>query len=84
MILGLPTSGTSGKEPACQHRTYETWVQSLGQEEPLEQEVETYSGILAWKIPWTEKPGGQSMGLKEQDTPECTYTHPQPPDDSNA
>ena len=34
-----------------------TWTHSLGWEDPLEQEMETYSGILAWKIPWTEKPG---------------------------
>ena len=36
----------------------ETWVQSLGQEDPLEEEVATLSSILAWKIPRTEKPGG--------------------------
>ena len=35
-----------------------TQVQSLGQEDPLEQEMATYSTILAWKIPWTEEPGG--------------------------
>ena len=41
----------------------ETWVQSLGQEDPLEKEMATHSSILAWKIPWTEGPGGlQSMG----------------------
>ena len=41
----------------------ETWVQSLGQEDPLEKEMATYSSTLAWKILWTEKPGGlQSMG----------------------
>ena len=41
----------------------EAWVQSLGQEDPLEKELATYSGILAWKFPWTEEPGGlQSMG----------------------
>ena len=40
----------------------ETWVQSVGQEEPLEKEMATYSVILAWKIPWSEEPGGlQSM-----------------------
>ena len=40
----------------------EPWVQSLGQEDPLEEEVATHSSILAWKIPWTEEPGGlQSM-----------------------
>ena len=42
-----------------------TWVWSLGQEDPLEKEMATHSSILAWRIPWTEKPGGlQSMGLQ--------------------
>ena len=36
----------------------ETWVQSLGWEDPLEKGTATHSGILAWRIPWTEKPGG--------------------------
>ena len=41
----------------------ETWVQSLGQEDPLEKEMGTHSSTPAWKIPWTEEPGGlQSMG----------------------
>ena len=41
----------------------ETRVRSLGQEDPLEREMATHSGTLAWKIPWTEKPGWlQSMG----------------------
>ena len=40
----------------------ETWVQSLGQEDPLEKEMATHSSILAWRIPWMEDPGGlQSM-----------------------
>ena len=44
---------------------WETWVQSLGQEDPLEKGMVTLSSILAWRIPWTEKPGGlQSMGLQ--------------------
>ena len=43
----------------------ETRVQSLGQEDPLEKGIATYSSILAWRIPWTEEPGGlQSMGLQ--------------------
>ena len=43
----------------------ETQVRSLGQEDPLEKEMETHSNILAWKIPWMEEPGGlQSMGLQ--------------------
>ena len=42
---------------------WETWVQSLGQEDPLEKEMVTHSSILAWRIPWTEEPGGlQPMG----------------------
>ena len=41
----------------------ETWVRSLGQEDPLEKGMATHSSILAWKIPWTEDPGGlYSMG----------------------
>ena len=41
----------------------ETWVQSLGREDPLEKEMATYSSILAWRNPWTEEPGGlQSTG----------------------
>ena len=40
-----------------------TWVQSLGQEDPLEKGMATHSSILSWRIPWTEVPGGlQSMG----------------------
>ena len=45
----------------------ETWVGSLGREDPLEKEMATYSSILAWRIPWTEKLGGlQSMRLQSQ------------------
>ena len=41
----------------------ETWVQSLGQEDSLEEGMATHSSILAWKISWTEEPGGlQSVG----------------------
>ena len=44
----------------------ETWVQSLGWEDPLEKEMATHSSILAWRIPWTEELGGlQSTGRKE-------------------
>ena len=42
---------------------WESWVRSLGQEDPLEKGMATHSSILAWRIPWTEEPGGlQSMG----------------------
>ena len=44
---------------------WETWVRSLGREDPLEKEMATHSSILAWKIPWTEEPcWPQSMGLQ--------------------
>ena len=44
---------------------WEAWVQSLGWEGPLEDGKATHSSILAWRIPWTEEPGGlQSMGLQ--------------------
>ena len=43
----------------------ETWVQSLGQEDPLEKGMATHSSILAWRISWTEEPGGlEAMGLQ--------------------
>ena len=42
---------------------WETWVRSLGREDPLEEEMATHSSILAWRIPWMEEPGGlQSTG----------------------
>jgi len=44
---------------------WETWVRSLGSEDPLEKGMATLSSILAWRIPWTEEPAGlESMGLK--------------------
>ena len=50
----------------------ETWVQFWGQEDPLKEEMVTHYGITAWKIPWTEEPGGYSpwghkeLGMTEQ------------------
>ena len=50
------------KNPPAMQKTQ---VQSLGREDPLEKEIVTHSSILAWRIPWTEQPGGlQSMGLQ--------------------
>ena len=47
----------------CLPAVQEAWVQFLGQEDPLEKEMATHSSILAWKIPWMEKPGRlKSMG----------------------
>ena len=48
---------------------WETWVQSLGQKDPLEKEIETHSSILTWRIPCTEEPGGL-LGHKESDITE--------------
>ena len=55
---------------------WETPVQSLGQEDPLEKEMATHSSILAWRIPWMDEPGGlQSTGRKESDTTERLHFH---------
>ena len=49
----------------CLPAMRDTWVQSLGQEDPLEKEMATHSSTLAWRVPWTEEPGRlQSMGLQ--------------------
>ena len=60
LLTGLSLVAQSVKNlPAVQ----ETWVQSLGWEDPLKKEMATHSSILAWKISWTEESGGlQSMG----------------------
>ena len=52
-----------------------TWVRSLDQEDLLEKDITTCSSILAWRIPWTEEPGGlQSLGCKDLDTTEWLST----------
>ena len=55
----------------------ETWVQSLGQEDPLEKEMATHSSILSGRIPWMEEPtvAVQSTGRKESDTTERLHFH---------
>ena len=61
--------------PAMQE-TQQMRIQSLGQEDPLEEETATHSSILAWRIPWTEEPGGlQSTELQESDTTERISVH---------
>ena len=50
----------------CLSRIWETWVQFLGQEDLLEKEMATHSSILAWKISWTEKPGGLPPGGRKE------------------
>ena len=55
------------KKPPAGQETQGTWIQSLGWEDPLEEGMATHSGILAWRIPWTEEPGGlQSVGSQSQ------------------
>ena len=44
----------------------EAWVQSLGREDSLEEEMTTYSGILTWEIPWTEEPDGLLCGVAKE------------------
>ena len=63
--MGFP-SGSDGKDlPAMQ----ETWVGSLGWKDPLEKGKATHSSILAWRIPWTQEPGGlQSMASQKRQT----------------
>ena len=53
-IFGLPGGSVVKNPPAIQ----ETWVRSLGWDDPLEKEMATHSSILAWEIPWTDEPGG--------------------------
>ena len=56
---------SGGSEVKNQLAMQETRVRSLGQEDPLAEEVATHSSILAWRIPWTEEPGGlQSTGVQ--------------------
>ena len=60
IISSVFLGGSDGKESAA---IQETWVRSLGWEDPLEKRMVTHSSILAWRIPWTEEPGGlHSMG----------------------
>ena len=53
--FGLP-GNSDGKESTC---IQETWLQSLGQENALEKEMDAHSSVFAWEVPWTEEPGGQ-------------------------
>ena len=64
--------------------TQETWVQSLRQEDPLEEDMANHSSILAWKIPWTEKPGRlQATGLQSW-MELCIHTHTHTQSTSNS
>ena len=52
------------KNPPAMQETQETWVPSLGRDDPLEEGMATHSSILAWRVPWTKEPRGH----KESDT----------------
>ena len=55
------------KNPLAMQETQETWVRSLGREDPLEEGMATHSSILAWRIPWSEEPGKlQSIGSQSR------------------
>ena len=65
MNIGLSGGSVVKNLPVMQ----EMWVQSLGQEDPLEKEMATLSTVLAWEIPWTEEAAGlQSMGSQKSQT----------------
>ena len=56
MVLFIGCGFPGGSEVKNLPAMWETWVRSLGQEDPLEKEMATHSSTLAWKIPWTEEP----------------------------
>ena len=59
----IHSDGSVAKNPTAIEKLQETWVRSLGQKDPLEEEMATHPSILVWEIPWTEKPGRlQSLG----------------------
>ena len=64
MWASLVAHTKAKNQPAMQ----ETWIQSLGQEDPLEKRMATHSSVLAWRIPWTEEPGGLVHGVKKRQT----------------
>ena len=79
--LGLPL-WLSGKEPTCSAGNIEDSgsIWSMGWEDPLEERVATHSSTLAWRIPWTEEPGGlQSIGSQQagHDLSDWTHMHDQ-------
>ena len=70
--LGFPSVSAVKNQPGMQ----KTPIQSLGWEDPLEEEMTTHSSILAWRIPWTEEPGGlQPVGSQRVNTTEEEILH---------
>ena len=73
---GFP-GGSGVKNPPAVQEMQEAQVQSLGQDDVLEEVMGTLSSILAWRSSWTEEPGSlQSMGCKESDMTEALSMHP--------
>ena len=73
------SNGFPGGSVSRVSATWEIWVQSLGREHPLEKEMATHFSILAWRIPWTEGPGGlQSLGSQRvgRDWRDLAHVHP--------
>ena len=61
----MSPGGSVVEKPPANAEMMDTWVRSLGREDPLEEEMASHSSVLAWRIPWTGEPGGlQSMGLQ--------------------
>ena len=58
LVRGKVPAAQQVKNPPAMQEIQETRVQFLGQEDPMEEAMAIYSSILAWKIPWTEEPGG--------------------------
>ena len=66
------------KNPPANAGDTEMWIRSLGWEAPLEEGMATHCSVLAWRIPWTEKPGGlQSMGLQRTEHNSSDLAHTQ-------
>ena len=75
-FMGAFPTAQQVKNPPVMQETHKMRVRSLGQEDPLEEEMATHSSILAWRIPWTEEPGGlQSIGLQRVRHNEHSCTH---------
>ena len=73
--MGFPGSSAVKNRPAMQE-LQEMWIQSLGREDPLEEDMATHSSFLAWRIPWMEEPGGlQSRGAAKTWTQLSSHTH---------
>ena len=74
--VGVFASGSAVKNLPAIQDPQETQVQSLGQEDPLEEDIATHFSVLAWRIPWTEEPGGlQSIGWQGQTQLKQVSTH---------